>query len=1057
MDKEKRKYIGIQTRLSISIASKMILVSGIMLFLLFLFVRRNLRNEIRERLLETVSIASLQINGDLHDMIVPESGRDSYQYQLILKNLKAIKQAGKGIKYVYTMRENGNGNILFVIDGDYDPDKINPDIAFISEIYDNASEKLKQVFPTLQKPVTEDFFYHVEDDRILSGYAPFYNSHGQRSGVLGMDLAASHVTEWERKFFAIIMGIFLITIPVSIITGWYDGRKIAIPLNNLKHMAESYPNYDTEHLHEINSADEVGDLARAFYSMAQQLRMSFEKIENQNYFLKQEIEVRSQAEAKLANYQKELEGLVVQRTADLTENQRQLQTLLANLPGMAYRRYNDKDLNLEFASEGCKQLTGYEPDKIINSKELSWHHIVHPDYLEHLQNVMSKAMAEKKPFQCEYQIIHANKKNTWVWEQGRGVFGATGELIAIEGFLSDISNRKRAEEALLDSERKYRYLVENINDVIYSINSEGIITYISPHFETLSGYTPEEAIGRHLEDFIYADDVFEMRQAIEETLYGMLDTYAEFRIVAKSGKMVWTLLRGQNEVNAGSFVGMRGVFSDISELKRAQEEMLEAKNEADKANKSKSIFLANMSHEIRTPMNAILGFAEILERKIKDESYAGYLSAITAAGKNLLSLINDILDLSKIEAGRLELQYDAVNPGTILEEIKQIFLWKIAEKELEFQINIDRDVPDAMILDEVRLRQILLNVVGNAVKFTDQGSILLSVRMLKINTDRSKADIEFTVRDTGIGVANNQQERIFEAFRQQDGQSNSKYGGTGLGLAITRRLVNMMNGEISIKSEKGKGSTFHILLKNVTIAASTSNSLESATLGTSHVRFTESTVLVADDVSTNRILIRGFLDGTQLTIIEATNGQEAFELTQKHHPDIILMDMKMPLMDGLESTRKLKQDTDLRNIPIIALTAMAMKEDKEAISKAGCDGYLTKPVGMEDIIFELMRFLPYTTDSAEPELPESGLIVLNENQIARLPELISNIDKEGIPYWERISKTPIISKIRGFAESISEMGMKFEIPIVTVWGNNLLSLADSFDVEKMQQKVSEFP
>jgi len=249
-------------------------------------------------------------------------------------------------------------------------------------------------------------------------------------------------------------------------------------------------------------------------------------------------------------------------------------------------------------------------------------------------------------------------------------------------------------------------------------------------------------------------------------------------------------------------------------LQKSQEELRHAKDAAESANRAKSEFLANMSHEIRTPMNAILGFTELLSSSVQDEQQKSWLEAIQSGGKSLMTLMNDILDLSRIEAGKMEIQYKPVNPHTLFEEIRQIFALRISEKNLDFIVEISKDIPESLLLDEVRLRQILFNLIGNAVKFTESGYIKISVKCKVLSV---KCDLTITVEDTGIGIPPESQGKIFEAFRQQDGQSTRKYGGTGLGLAITKRLVEMMNGDIVLKSEPGRGSIFAILLYDIEI------------------------------------------------------------------------------------------------------------------------------------------------------------------------------------------------------------------------------------------------
>ncbi len=597
------------------------------------------------------------------------------------------------------------------------------------------------------------------------------------------------------------------------------------------------------------------------------------------------------------------------------------------------------------------------------------------------------------------------------------------------------------------------------------------------------GYKPEE-IANDVYAFtsmIHPDDYKHTMQVMRDHLKGKTQIYEiEYRIRTKTGEYKWFFDRGKvvKRDNEGRPLRINGIVFDISEKKEIEQQLKElnqeleeriekrtaelylAKEKAEHANKAKTEFIANMSHEIRTPMNAILGFAQILQERLTEyPQYHNYLNGISTSGKGLLDLINDILDLSKIEAGRIEVQPEPVNIKKFFEEIKQIFALKIQEKGLQFIICTAKNIPKALLIDEARLRQVVFNLIGNAVKFTDKGKVHVKAKVLKDIDHQSQVNLLIEVQDTGIGIPKEQIDQIFEPFQQQKGQSFQKYGGTGLGLAITKRLVQIMNGDISVQSEPGKGSVFSIVLKNVIIGVLEDTKPTIAREVNHNIKFNQPKILMVEDVGLNREVFSSYLQYYNVDIIEAVNGREAVEFARKFNPDIILMDMRMPVMDGYEAASIIKNDNDLKKIPIIAVTASAMQQEIIHLKKL-CDDYLRKPVEKYQLLSVLTKYLPYS-QSEKKVFKQPTRDVLEEikelaDKQGFSEDFISEVKQELIPLHECLSHKLAVNQIKKFAQKSQQVSKKYQVEPLLFFSKRLISLVNAFDFEKILKDLNDF-
>ena len=463
-----------------------------------------------------------------------------------------------------------------------------------------------------------------------------------------------------------------------------------------------------------------------------------------------------------------------------------------------------------------------------------------------------------------------------------------------------------------------------------------------------------------------------------------------------------------------------------------------------------------MSHEIRTPLNAITGFAELLKSQSLDTKQSGYLDGILIGAQNLLRLINDILDLSKIEAGKMFLRAEPTDLRAICHDIQQIFFVAMEKKGLRFVLEIDPKLPPRLVLDETRIRQVLLNLVGNAIKFTEDGSIHLAVSCQTSAAD-STANIVLEVEDTGIGIAEAQQAKIFQAFYQPMQQDNRQYGGTGLGLTITQRVIDLMHGKLFLSSAPGQGSVFRVNLPAVKFAQHVEATQAEPKFKLQDIDFKPAKLLLVEDVEHNREVVKGLLEGYRLQVVEAENGEQALTICREFMPDVILMDMRMPVMDGYTATQRLKADPRLRHIPVLALTASVLEEEKQEILKL-CDDYLRKPMTGLQLVTMLMRHLPYErktkTPSASPnEKPSEQMATLD----ASLPEaLVQTFRDEIIPRFENLQRVKTMSQIGEFAEQIKALGEHYEVESLYDYGEHLAAAACAYKITQINHLMNQF-
>ncbi len=512
-------------------------------------------------------------------------------------------------------------------------------------------------------------------------------------------------------------------------------------------------------------------------------------------------------------------------------------------------------------------------------------------------------------------------------------------------YIRDITERKKAELELRESERKANALLESSPAGILAVDGEGQIVFANSMLETLFGYAREDLMGSDIEMLIpdqLRDRHVEFRHAfMEKPKVRIMGTGRELKGRHKNGS-VFDIEVGLSfiETNRGPLV--MAFVTDISRRKRDELELMNAKELAEDANRAKSQFLANMSHEIRTPMNAIMGISQALSKynteNLTPKQLEGFVR-IYEAGKRLLQLVNDILDISKIEAHKMPVKCDAFLLSDLISAVRGLGQALVRDKEIEFTVERDPSTPDVIVSDMAKLHQIILNVVGNAVKFTARGQVIL-----RVFQDESK--LWFEVQDTGIGIDQSDMSSLFDEFSQVDGSTTRKYQGTGLGLAICKKMLALLGGKIMLESEPGEGTVarFWIPLKGGAERHRTSGSstvIERRTQ-TSHERRSP-LILVAEDEEAGRLVVELMLS-SHYRLVFAEDGQEAVDKYFAEQPDVVLMDVMMPVMDGYQALDQINEHALEHDVPVIAFTSKAMKNDHEALISYGFTDYLSKPV-----------------------------------------------------------------------------------------------------------------
>ena len=732
-------------------------------------------------------------------------------------------------------------------------------------------------------------------------------------------------------------------------------------------------------------------------------------------------------------------------SADITEQKTLLEenerlSLVAKRTSNAVIITNTKS-EIQWVNDGFTKITGYELNEVIGKKPKHFLQFEGTD--KATIQFIRQQIHLGKPAKCE--ILNKGKYGQvyWLDLDIQPLHNKQGELIGFSALESDITHRKMLEDNL----RQHAKLLTDTNRLasigtwsLDLINEKLFWDSITKKIHDVPiDYVP------NLENVLnfYKDDggKSSLIKAIDSLINTGTPYDLELTLITHKNKEKWVRVIGESVFENNKCVKIYGVIQDIDERKQFSENLI-AKERAEKNSKLKSEFLANMSHEIRTPMNAIIGFAELLKETELNKKQLNYTNGILVGGKGLTNLINDILDLSKIESEQLKINLTETNIPELLFELKQLFTPKLLENNNVLELIIQEQFPTLILIDNIRLRQILFNIIGNAVKFTSNGTIKVNLSFSLNKKQNIINDLIISITDNGIGISKNNLNLIFEPFKQIDSQISRKYEGSGLGLAISQRLAKLMNGNITVNSELRKGSTFTISFHNIEV--SNKKAIKITKSKNEYVYdFQNANALLVEDTLSNREIIKGFLSDCNINIIEAENGNIAIRKLEEKTPDIILLDIMMPEKDGYETANEIKANPKFASIPIIILSAVSLTELQQKNIIQLCDDFLIKPIDkqiLKETIAKHIKSLKFKKTNKENTKADKSNFKLNDSLLNQLTE---------------ISKTYSSDEIEKFALDQEYFANELENKKLNEISKIILSYIENCETEKMIELINK--
>ena len=708
--------------------------------------------------------------------------------------------------------------------------------------------------------------------------------------------------------------------------------------------------------------------------------------------------------------------LAVEKSRDYCKN------LLDQIPTLVWK--TDQGLQCNYVNKKWKDFTGITLEE---SLEYGWTKVLHPDDLDRVVTEAFKDQDKREPFQLEVRHLRYDGEYRYCVVVGSPCYDLDGNFEGYIGAVYDITERKEIEETL----KRYQLFSENANDIILFSDLDGKIVEANKAAINAYGYTYEELTSLNIRS-IRGDWGYTKEQMNIANKTGI---YFEAIHYCKDGSSFQVEVSSKGTTMKDRRI-LLSIVRDITGRKQVEIELKRAKEEAEAVNRAKSEFLANMSHEIRTPINGLVGMLDLtLLTDLDDEQKDNLVTAKTCAN-SLLKIIDDILDFSKMEAGKLCIENVNFNIMELVEEIVKMHSPRVVKKSLELNYTFSSTIPQFLIGDPNRLRQVLNNLISNAMKFTENGDITITVK--KVMDFSNEVELKFIISDTGIGIGSENMGLLFKSFSQVDGSYTKKNGGTGLGLAISKQLVEMMGGKIWVESQKDKGTNFYFTLK-----FKIGNQVIGKVRELPHIpkSLNPLNVLLVEDDAINQKVTKKMLEKKGHIVETASNGKEAVMQFQPNKYDIVLMDIQMPEMDGIEATRRIKEMDDPNNpTPIIVLTAYALRGDREKLLALGMDEYVSKPIDMSELFHSIERI---TTIKKKGNDALPNRIVLRENGD------ITFINTGFKP--PDIQMLPILSEIEEYINSFSTAMESNDLVLLESIAHGIKVLSNKVDLGEMKE------